>query len=40
VRRDQALTWDDVEFDRTTPLQAMRQEQDRLFASPRSGDAG
>jgi predicted homoserine dehydrogenase-like protein len=32
VPRDQALTWDDVEVDMTTPLYAMRQEQDRLFS--------
>ncbi|PZR91416.1 MAG: NAD(P)-dependent oxidoreductase [Candidatus Nephthysia bennettiae] len=32
VPRDQALTWDDVEVDTTTPLYAMREEQDRLFS--------
>lgn len=31
VARDQALTWADVEVDRSTPLHAMRAEQDSLF---------
>jgi predicted homoserine dehydrogenase-like protein len=33
VAADQALTWDDVEVDTTSPLHALRQEQDRLFAT-------
>ncbi len=31
VRADQALSWDDVEVDTSTPLFEMRQEQDRLL---------
>jgi len=31
VRADQALSWEDVEVDTSTPLFEMRQEQDRLF---------
>jgi hypothetical protein len=29
--RDHALTWDDVDVDRTTTLYALHQEQARLF---------
>ncbi|MDQ6921658.1 MAG: hypothetical protein M3170_08680 [Candidatus Dormibacteraeota bacterium] len=32
VPRDQALTWKDVDVDRTTPLYMLRQEQDRHFS--------
>ncbi len=31
VPQDQALTWEDVEVDTSTPLFEMRREQDRLF---------
>lgn len=31
VAQDQALTWDDVEVDMSTPLYQMRKEQDRIF---------
>jgi predicted homoserine dehydrogenase-like protein len=32
VARDQALSWDDVETERSGFLYELRQEQDRLFA--------
>ena len=32
VAADQALTWEDVEVDLSSPLVEMRQEQDRLFS--------
>jgi predicted homoserine dehydrogenase-like protein len=32
VATDQALTWDDVEVNLSSPLVEMRQEQDRLFS--------
>jgi predicted homoserine dehydrogenase-like protein len=31
VARDQALSWDDVEVERTGFLYELREEQDRLF---------
>jgi predicted homoserine dehydrogenase-like protein len=31
VHRDQALTWDDVDVDRTTTFYTLHQEQARLF---------
>ena len=34
IRIDQALTWDDVEIDRSGFLYELRQEQDRLFGTP------
>jgi predicted homoserine dehydrogenase-like protein len=34
VTIDQALTWDDVDVDRSGFLYELRQEQDRLFATP------
>jgi predicted homoserine dehydrogenase-like protein len=37
VKRDQPLTWADVEVDESSELYRMRQEQDRIFGKRPSG---